>query len=224
MYNKPKKPKHYVNNADLLVHLVEYVTEYKIAKKNNLPLPKIPEYVGECILLIATKLSNSPNFYSYSYKEDMIADGIENCISYIHNFNPEKTKNAFSYITQICWFASLRRISKEKKQQEIKSELIKNSGILNMDFDTQFGDDDEYKSNYLEFLQTNLIHDKPIDTQDGRKIIKKTTKAYQAQKKLEEEQLSSLVDFSINETKNIPLDDSEDLVYNTSILEDFLEE
>jgi DNA-directed RNA polymerase specialized sigma24 family protein len=189
-----KKPIYYVENADLLVALTKYATEYKLAKANNLELPRVPENVGKCIMLIANKLSNSPNFYRYSYKEDMVADGIENCLSYLHNFNPDKSKNAFAYITQICWYAAIRRITKEKKQTLIRSELIKNSGILNMDFDTHFDDDKEYKSMFIDFLQSNLENEKdPSEDKHGeRKIIKKTTKTYQAQKKLADEKLKEL--------------------------------
>lgn len=229
---KKKKPVHYVNNPDLLIALSKYTAEYKKAKETGSEIPKISEYIGECILLIATKLSNSPNFCSYSYKEDMVADGIENCLSYIHNFNPEKSSNAFAYITQICWFAAIRRIAKEKKQKLIKSEMIKNSGILDMDFDTQFGDSDDYKSSFLEFLKANIEPDKPDVDVPGttkRKIIKKTTKAYQAQKKLSEQREAELIDFSENKSKRKDeetfdefvekkldsIDTSENLDYNT---------
>ncbi len=58
----------------------------------------------------------------------MICDGIENCVQYIHNFDPEKSKNPFAYFTQIIQYAFLRRIQKEKKQLEIKTKIIERTG------------------------------------------------------------------------------------------------
>ena len=54
----------------------------------------------------------------------MISDGIENCLQYIHNFNPEKSNNPFAYFTQIIYYAFIRRIQKEKKQAHVKHQLI----------------------------------------------------------------------------------------------------
>lgn len=122
--------KNYVNNKTLYDVMKIYHTEYHTAKLNNTAFPKIPNYVGEAILLIATKLSNKPNFSGYSYKDEMIADGIENCLMYLHNFDPQKTNNPFAYFTQIISYAFIRRIEKEKKQQYIK---YKNLSICYME-------------------------------------------------------------------------------------------
>ena len=111
-----KKPVHYVNNAEFLQAIIDYKSQCKDAEECGDPKPQISNYLGECILKIARKLSNRPNFINYSYKEDMILYGIENCIQYFDNFNPEKSKNPFAYFTQIIYFAFLRRIDKEKKQ------------------------------------------------------------------------------------------------------------
>lgn len=105
-----KVTKNYVNNADLLNALILYKKVCKEAEDSGDPLPKVPDYIGQCIMQIATRLATKPNFYNYSYKEDMIMDGIENCLLYINNFDPEKSSNPFAYFTQIIWYAFLRRI------------------------------------------------------------------------------------------------------------------
>jgi hypothetical protein len=125
---KRKRSEHYVNNKDFLEAIVQYKVDVKNAKENDLPKPRITNYLGGCFLKIATHLSYKPNFVNYMYREDMISDGIENCVQYIHNFNPEKSTNPFAYFTQIIHFAFLRRIQKEKKQMEIRAKIIERSG------------------------------------------------------------------------------------------------
>ena len=93
--------KHYVNNADFLTALIKYRDDCKVAKENNETEPKIPDYIGECFLKIAEHLSRKPNFISYTYRDEMISDGVENCIQYFRNFDPDKSKNPFAYFTQI---------------------------------------------------------------------------------------------------------------------------
>lgn len=124
------KGKHYVDNKKLYEAIIEYKHNVLEASKNNELKPRIPNYVGECILMIATRLSTKPNFVNYSYREEMISDGVENCICYFDNFDPSKTKNPFAYFTQIIYFAFLRRILKEKKQLYIKHKSLENSLIL----------------------------------------------------------------------------------------------
>jgi hypothetical protein len=128
--NKKSKVSHYVNNVTLFDALVLHrknVQEFKEKVRRNPTYghtkPRIPEYVGECILMIAERLSSKPNFANYTYKEEMISDGIENCLTYLDNFDPEKSKNPFAYLTQIIYYAFLRRISREKKQTFVKLKL-----------------------------------------------------------------------------------------------------
>jgi len=121
--NKPKK--NYINNSDFLKALVDF----KERKVNN-PNEPIPNYIGECFMKIAEGLSHKPNFINYTYRDEMIGDGIENCLMYFDNFNPEKSKNPFAYFTQIIYFAFLRRIQKEKKQTYIKYKATEQFGIL----------------------------------------------------------------------------------------------
>ena len=110
-----KKSEHYVNNRELLEALIVYRAKVKEAEENDLPKPRITNYLGSCFLKIATHLSYKPNFVNYMFRDDMISDGIENCVQYIHNFDPEKSRNPFAYFTQIIHYAFLRRIQKEKK-------------------------------------------------------------------------------------------------------------
>ena len=124
-----KKSEHYVNNKELLAALIVYRAKVAHAKENDLPKPRITNYLGSCFLKIATHLSYKPNFVNYMFRDDMISDGIENCVQYIHNFDPEKSRNPFAYFTQIIHYAFLRRIQKEKKQLDIKNKIIEKTGF-----------------------------------------------------------------------------------------------
>ena len=119
-----RKKQHYVDNEKFLVVMSEYREEYLRSKDEDLELPIIPDYAGECFLKIAERLSHRPNFINYAFREEMVSDGIENCVMYASNFNPEKSSNPFAYFTQIIYFAFLRRIEKEKKQLYIKYKTM----------------------------------------------------------------------------------------------------
>ena len=122
------KTEYYVNNKEFLAAIVDYREKVAFAKENELPRPLLPRYIAECFLKIATHLSYKPNFVNYMFREDMVCDGVENCLQYVDNFDPEKSKNPFAYFTQIIYYAFLRRIQKEKKQLEIRTKLIERSG------------------------------------------------------------------------------------------------
>ena len=119
-----RKKQHYVDNEKFLVVMRDYREEYLRAKDNDLESPIIPDYAGECFLKIAERLSHRPNFINYAFREEMVSDGIENCVMYASNFNPEKSSNPFAYFTQIIYYAFLRRIEKEKKQLYIKYKTM----------------------------------------------------------------------------------------------------
>lgn len=136
-----KKPKHYVNNKTLFEVIKTYKESYDNSIKNSTDLPRIPEYIGESILLICNRLSFKPNFINYTYKEEMICDGIENCLAAINNFNPERSTNPFAYFTQIAYNAFIRRISKEKKQTYIKHKNMENMFVFD-DLINEFGHDE----------------------------------------------------------------------------------
>jgi hypothetical protein len=127
---------HYVNNAEFSQAVVDYVMTVQKAKKEFQVLPIVPDYIAQCFLRIAEGLSHKSNFIRYTYREEMVMDGVENCLKAIENYNIEAATrtgkpNAFAYFTQIVWYAFLRRIAKEKKQQDIKLKYLTKSGIEN---------------------------------------------------------------------------------------------
>ena len=125
------KENHYVDNKEFYQHMIEWKKVIKVAQEQGDTVPPVTDYIGECFLKIAEHLSYKPNFINYAYREEMIGDGIENCIMYAHNFDPDKSKNPFSYFTQIIYYAFLRRIQKEKKQSYIKYKAIEAADIYN---------------------------------------------------------------------------------------------
>ena len=151
-----KKSEHYVNNKELLEALIVYREKVAIAKEKELPKPRITNYLGSCFLKIATHLSYKPNFVNYMFRDDMISDGIENCVQYIHNFDPEKSRNPFAYFTQIIHYAFLRRIQKEKKQLDIKTKIIERSGfdeVMSVDDSSLAGNSSDYNT-----IKDNIVY------------------------------------------------------------------
>ena len=145
---------HYVNNADFLQALIDWHAKIKEAEESGDEIPRVPNFVGECLLKIATHLSYKANFINYSYREDMILDGVENCLLYIRNFDPSKSSNPFSYFTQIIFYAFLRRIAKEKKHAYVKQKLIHQ-----MPFEMfELQDHDEDGAYQNAYLALSLIH------------------------------------------------------------------
>ena len=159
---KPKQKPHYVDNKKFLIAMTEY-RELRIkAEEEGKKRPQVTNYIGECYLKIANHLSYRPNFINYTYRDDMISDGIENCLQYMDNFDPEKSKNPFAYFTQIIYYAFIRRIQKEKKQQQVKQKMIANFGAEQM-MDQLEGDDTVYQSQMLDFLRRNSREETEAD-------------------------------------------------------------
>ena len=151
--------------------MIDYKADCDAHKGRGEQVPPVTRYIGECFLKIAQHLSYRPNFINYTYKHDMISDGIENCLMYLHNFNPEKSKNPFAYFTQIIYYAFLRRIQKEKKQTELKQKLI-STMVVDETMVTSEHDDQQYNNQYLEFLQDNMYSDDAMAVQDMKDAIK----------------------------------------------------
>ena len=147
-----RKSEHYVNNKEFLEALVIYRAQCARAEEAGESRPRITNYLGSCFLKIATHLSYKPNFVNYMFREDMISDGIENCVQYIKNFNPEKSSNPFAYFTQIIHYAFLRRIQKEKRQMDIRSKIIERSGFE----EVMSGDGDVYSSSDYNSIKENI--------------------------------------------------------------------
>jgi len=145
MARQKRQSIHYVNNAEFSQAVVDYVTTVQEAKKNETQLPIVPDYIASCFLRIAEGLSHKSNFIRYTYREEMVMDAVENCLKAVENYNLEAATrtgkpNAFAYFTQITWYAFLRRIAKEKKQQDIKLKYLTKAGIENF-VDNEHGDD-----------------------------------------------------------------------------------
>ena len=166
-----KKTEHYVDNKVFLEEMKKYSKKVLSARKRNRKDPPINDYIGECFLKIANHLSYRPNFINYTYKEDMISDGIENCLTYVANFDPEKSNNPFAYFTQIIYYAFIRRIQKEKKQTTIKQKLILKSGLD--EIVRQEGDNEEYQNSYADFLRKNMIIEQETEKKEKPKPKKK---------------------------------------------------
>jgi hypothetical protein len=135
---------HYINNKDFLTEMVKYRQDIHKAKKEGKAKPKIPNYVGECFMKIAENLSHKPNFLSYTFRDEMIGDAIENCVMYADNFDPVKSNNPFAYFTQITYYAFLRRIQKEKKQLYVKYKATESAGVLD-EFELNENDDGNFR-------------------------------------------------------------------------------
>ena len=130
---------HYVDNKAFLHALRDYRTACWKAKRRGRKSPAIPEFIGECFLKIATHLSYRPNFINYTFREDMVSDGIENCLMYMHNFNPRKSKNPFGYFTSVIYYAFIRRIQRERKHTYLKYKLIEDAIITGSTLTTPDG-------------------------------------------------------------------------------------
>jgi hypothetical protein len=179
---KPEKNKenHYVDNELFCEEMTKWKQTIKEAESIGDDKPPITDYMGECFLKIAERLSYRPNFINYPFREEMVGDGIENCLMYCSNFDPNKSKNPFSYFTQIIYYAFLRRIQREKKQEYIKYrcfEIMDEHGVIPDDFKYQLANSkgDSSKNPYADMFR---LSETDIDnfTKKPRKKTKKKTK------------------------------------------------
>jgi hypothetical protein len=162
---KMARKKNYVNNIDFFNALIEYKKICREAEDQGEERPLIPDYIAACIMQISTRLATKPNFSGYTYKEDMIMDGVENCLLYIDNFNPEKTENPFAYFTQIIWYAFLRRIAKEKKQMYIRYKsshelLALGETAEGGDVSLHLNTDVDYINSFVQDFEDKMAKDK----------------------------------------------------------------
>ena len=173
---KRKSKVHYVDNAKFLEEMIEYKRQYQISINNDKELPIISEYLGSVFLKIAQRLSFRPNFINYAFKNDMISDGIENCLHYIHNFDPEKSKNPFAYFTQIIYYAFIRRIQKEKKQLYIKYKSMQNYEIspeyvAYMNYDEDYKVSSDFKNSDFRVVVDEFVDN--FEKSRKKKAVKK---------------------------------------------------
>jgi DNA-directed RNA polymerase specialized sigma subunit len=177
---------HYVDNGKFLQEMILYKKEVVTAIANKEQRPRVPDYIGSCLFKIATHLARKPNFANYTFKDDMISDGVENCLLYIDNFDPEKSKNPFAYFTQIIYYAFLRRIQKEKKHMYIKYKCMQNE-IVNALIENN-GED--LVTNYMQGMvndsySEHFIHDFIETFEDTKR--KKTSARKKKVKEIEDE-------------------------------------
>jgi len=168
-----KKLKNYINNEEFLDAMNLWKKDVNKAKKTKGKLPPVTDYIGMCFFKIAEHLSHRPNFINYPFREDMISDGVENCLQYAHNFDSKKSKNPFSYFTQIIYYAFLRRIEKEKKQAYIKYRCLEENNI-----DSKFVEwlkENGEAATFSEFLQKNFSLTE-TDLEKMEKLAKKKKK------------------------------------------------
>lgn len=163
--------KNYVNNKTLYTEMVKYHEQLYLSIQKDKPKPIVSNYIGEAIMLICNRLAYKPNFINYTFREEMIADGIENCIVAIDNFNPDKSKNPFAYFTQIAWNAFLRRIAKEKKQTYIKHKNFENS-FATHEMEMIFNDINYYTQGVNEFSNEIIssFEEKNLTTKKKKKM------------------------------------------------------
>ena len=172
-----KKSEHYVDNKVFLQAMIEYKDKCEKAEKRKRKKPPVTNYIGECFLKIANHLSYRPNFINYTFRDDMISDGIENCLQYLDNFNPAKSNNPFAYFTQIIYYAFIRRIQKEKKQSNIKYRMIEQANID--EFAVLPGDtNNDYKNQFLEFLRKNKPSTEEQPRANEIKVKKRKKRTY----------------------------------------------
>ena len=172
-----KQSIHYVNNAIFSQAVVDYVSHVEKCKKEKESLPKVPDYIAQCFLRIAEGLSHKANFIRYTYREEMVMDAVENCLKAISNYNLEAATrtgkpNAFAYFKQITWFAFLRRITKEKKQQDIKLKYLTKSGIesfIDVGDEAAAGD---VASHFVDTLKDRIQRVRNTDT-EIKEFVKK---------------------------------------------------
>ncbi len=136
----------FIDNKEFYAAFVDFHAKCIEAQEKGEPRPIVPRYIGKCFLDIAEHLSMRPNFSNYMYRQDMVMDAVENCVVYCHRFDPAKSKNPFSYFTQVCWYAFIRRISKEKKQIEICDKIISKSGYEEFFVGDGMGSSADYNS------------------------------------------------------------------------------
>ena len=185
---KPKKKiTHYVDNKKFYTVLLHYRRECEQAALEEKDKPPIPKYVGECLYMIATRLSMKPNFINYTYRDEMISDGLENCINYLHNFNPDKYDNPFAYFTQIIYYAFLRRIDKEKKHLYIKQKTLENFYFEGMLAEQAIGEDDRNVSVNLDNEYMMNLVDSFDKKQAGKQAKAKEKKLQQGLEKFYDE-------------------------------------
>lgn len=196
---KEKPNNHYIDNKEFLQSLIDYKKLVKKAEKNNEERPQVPEYIGDCFIKIANHLAYKNNFINYSFREDMVLDAIENCLTYMDNFDPKKSSNPFAYFTQITYYAFIRRIQKEKKHLQTKYKYIASLDID--DIIRQAHDEGTHTNEFVKYLQKQA--DAANQEFSDAKEVKKMTRKPKYLQSLDEDVL-------VNEKEHIDVVESEE--------------
>lgn len=172
---------HYIDNKQFLKEMIAHRKAVRKAKREGNPKPKLPDFVGKCFMMIAENLSHKPNFLSYTFRDEMISDAIENCVMYADNFDPAKSKNPFAYFTQIVYYAFLRRIQREKKHLYVKYKSTEMIGVID-----EMGQLDDGEGNSRQFEMYENISQFIENFENARKVKKE--KKINLEKLIEDEE------------------------------------
>ena len=196
MAKQKTQNRHYVNNKEFLAAMTEYRNARVEAEERGDDPPRVSNYIGECFVKIANHLAYKSNFVNYTFREEMILDGIENCITYINNFDPAKSSNPFAYFTQITYYAFLRRIQKEKKQLDAKYRYIQS-----LDLQTMMDElaSDGGSPEYLEYMKRQIDEANKQDEKfanEGKALPKRRPKYFNDKEAIEvaKEKIDALKD------------------------------
>jgi hypothetical protein len=186
---KPANKPHYVNNKLFSQSVVDYVNSVKQAQERGEPNPIVTEYIATCFLKISEGLSHKPNFIRYTYREEMVMDAVENCLKAIMNYNIETATrtgnpNAFAYFTQICYYAFIRRIQKEKKQFDVKMRFIEQASFEEFIVQHDASGEDIGDNGFIEELRSRI--DK---VRDSDRVLKEFSKQEKITKKKQDKNL-----------------------------------
>lgn len=191
MTTETETKRHYIDNKEFLQALIQYKKSVNKAKRQKQEKPQVPDYIGECFIKIANQLAFKSNFINYSFREDMILDAIENCLTYIDNFDPKKSSNPFAYFTQITYYAFVRRIQKEKRHLHTKYRYIESLDIESII--RQAHDEGDYANSFVSFLkkQADAAH-KELNESKKETKIKRKPKYLQEKEAKEQASLNEL--------------------------------
>jgi hypothetical protein len=142
---KPKKKidkqKFYVDPKEFDSEIMSYYDSGIIS--NNL---------ADMISKISHKLSYANNFINYSYREEMVGDGIVRMMKALlsKKYDREKGTNPFSYFTRIAFNAFRNRIKKEKHIHETHEKYQEELNLLSSNYNNII------KNKNTRLSQTNI--------------------------------------------------------------------
>ena len=118
MGKRKKKEEGYLSNNEMFKEVIKCQLDDQISDK-----------LGRMFMIMSRRIATKPNFSGYSYKEEMIGNGVVACCGALHKFDPDKSTNTFAYYTSIIHNAFIQILNKEKKQQDIRDALLVNQNM-----------------------------------------------------------------------------------------------